>query len=86
MKDLTLVEAYPKTGRMHQIRVHFAHIGHPLVGDAKYTPKKLFSTMPFERQFLHASELSFFDKNGEKLSFFSDLPKDLKNMLKGLEK
>lgn len=83
--DFTLVEAVPKTGRMHQIRVHFAHIGHPLVGDKKYTPKKTFQKLPFERQFLHASELSFFLPNGEKIKFSVNMPSDLKKCLKGLK-
>ncbi len=78
----TLVEAYPKTGRMHQIRVHFAHIGHPLVGDKKYAPKKLLKIFPQKRHFLHASKIEFADKNGKKYRFFSELPEDLKRVIK----
>ena len=76
----------PKTGRMHQIRVHFAHIGHSVVGDKKYAPKKTFSQLPFERQFLHASKVSFLAPNGEKMTFSADLPVDLSGLLKRLEK
>ncbi len=83
--DFTLVEAMPKTGRMHQIRVHFAYIGHPVVGDKKYTSKKTFQKLPFERQFLHAAEISFFLPNGEKMKFSADLPVDLKKCLEGLK-
>lgn len=49
-----LVEAAPKTGRMHQIRVHFAHIGHPIVGDTKYGGP---SIKELTRHFLHATYL-----------------------------
>ncbi|MCR4323121.1 MAG: RluA family pseudouridine synthase [Candidatus Azambacteria bacterium] len=82
----TLVEAYPKTGRMHQIRVHFKHIGHPLAGDKTYAPRKVLSLLPLSRQFLHASALSFSLPDGEKAVFSSHLPKDLTNVLLGLEK
>jgi len=64
-----LVEIQPKTGRMHQIRVHMRHIGHPLLGDVKYETKnvhtlnkKLFATLPPEALatfYLHAHRLSF---------------------------
>lgn len=82
----TLVEAFPKTGRMHQIRVHFACIGHSVVGDDKYTQGTLLKKIPFKRQFLHASELSFFLPNGEKVEFSVDLSEDLKKLLKSLAK
>ncbi len=84
--DFTLVEAVPKTGRMHQIRVHFAHIGHPVVGDKKYTSKKIFEKLPIKRHFLHAFSLSFFLPNGEKKEFFAPLAKDLLETLKTLDK
>jgi len=82
----SLLEVSPKTGRMHQIRVHFAHIGHPVVGDKKYASKKIMEKMPVKRHFLHAFKLDFFLKNGKKLHFEADIPEDLKNILKGLEK
>lgn len=84
--EFSLIEAYPKTGRMHQIRVHFASLGHPVVGDKKYASKKTFQKMPFHRQFLHSAEISFFSQNGEKMSFSSAIPDDLVEMLKTLEK
>ncbi|PKK40264.1 hypothetical protein ABB02_00475 [Clostridiaceae bacterium JG1575] len=67
------------TGRTHQIRVHCAHLGHPLVGDELYGgPLPL--TPP--RQLLHASELSLLHPmTGERLSLFAPLPKDMKNYL-----
>ncbi len=82
----SLLEASPKTGRTHQIRVHFAHIGHPVVGDKKYASKKMMEKMSVKRHFLHAFKLDFFLKNGKKLHFEADIPEDFKNILKGLEK
>ena len=83
-KDFTLVEAMPKTGRMHQIRVHFAHIGHPIAGDKKYTPKRVLAALPLSRHFLHAAALSFPLPDGTIASFASELPPDLKTVLAGI--
>lgn len=83
-KDFTLVEATPKTGRMHQIRVHFSHIGHPVAGDVKYAPKRVLSALPMKRHFLHAAELSFPLPDGSRASFSSQLPQDLEDALSGL--
>ncbi|MBI5913414.1 RluA family pseudouridine synthase [Candidatus Azambacteria bacterium] len=80
----TLVEAYPKTGRMHQIRVHFKHIGHPLAGDKTYASKRVLGTLPLSRHFLHASALSFPLPDGKIASFSSPLPGDLQRVLRGL--
>ena len=80
----TLVEVTPKTGRMHQIRVHFKHIGHPLAGDKTYASKRVLSALPLERHFLHAGYLAFDLPSGEKAEFSSDLPTDLKEILNGL--
>lgn len=69
-----------ETGRTHQIRVHMAHIGNPVLGDKTYGPKKY----PFhlEGQLLHARELGFtHPRTQEKLLFTSELPKDFKNVL-----
>ncbi len=58
----TLVEVRPKTGRTHQIRVHMAFIGNPVIGDIKYADKALnaaLETQGFSRLFLHASRLVF---------------------------
>jgi 23S rRNA pseudouridine1911/1915/1917 synthase len=55
--DYSLVEVEPQTGRTHQIRVHFASIGHPVVGDRVYGRRKV--QLPVQRQFLHAQRLEF---------------------------
>jgi len=77
----SLVEAYPKTGRTHQIRVHFSSIGHPITGDKLYggTNKLL------RRQFLHSTRLGFWlPSNQHYVEFESKLPYDLQMYLDGL--
>jgi tRNA pseudouridine65 synthase len=65
----SLVEARPLTGRMHQIRRHFAHLRHPIVGDVRYGDGKhnrMFREhLDLHRMMLHASQLSFVDTGGE---------------------
>jgi 23S rRNA pseudouridine1911/1915/1917 synthase len=69
------VEVRLETGRTHQIRAHFAAIGHPLSGDATYGGAERYG---LERQFLHAHRLAFeHPASGERLSFESPLPADL---------
>lgn len=81
-RDYTLVTANPKTGRTHQIRVHFAAIGHPLYGDERYGIKGDFT----KRIFLHASELSILHPTTNKrIKFTSKLPVELKSILSKLE-
>lgn len=71
----TLVEARPVTGRTHQIRVHFASIRHPLVGDALYGRRSAL----VGRQFLHAAGLAFVHPStGRRMTFESPLPDDLR--------
>ena len=70
----SLVELYLETGRTHQIRVHLAHLGHPLLGDALYG--KPSPSLP--RHFLHAHHLGFrHPSSGEPIEFRCDLPEDL---------
>jgi len=60
--NATLVEAKPVTGRTHQIRVHAAHLGHPILGDEKYGESKTnkqFRELGLKRLFLHAESLRF---------------------------
>jgi len=81
MEGFSLVEASPETGRTHQIRVHFASLGHPVVGDRLYGVKSPL----FERQFLHACYLGFrHPREGRWLEFTSPLPPDLEEGLKAL--
>ncbi len=76
---LSLVEAYPETGRTHQIRVHFAWLKHPLVGDELYGRQK--PIVPIERHFLHAAALTLTLPDGEARTFTSPLPDDLRRVL-----
>ncbi len=74
------VEARLETGRTHQIRAHFAAIGHPLVGDPTYGAAG--EAYGLKRQFLHAHRLGFAHPvSGERLEFSSDLPVDLRGTL-----
>ena len=69
------LEVRLETGRTHQIRAHFAAIGHPLAGDTTYGGERKYD---LERQFLHAHRLAFAHPlSGERLSFSSELPADL---------
>jgi len=77
--DLSLAEAYPETGRTHQIRVHFAWLKHPLVGDELYGRQK--PIVSIERHFLHAASLTLTLPNGETRTFTSNLPDDLRRVL-----
>lgn len=85
-RDYCLIEAVPKTGRLHQIRVQFAWLGHPVAGDTKYGRKDTPAPPGLKRQFLHAAELEITLPNGEKKTFSSTLPDDLSAFLEKLEK
>ena len=79
--DYTLLEIRPETGRTHQIRVHLAAIGYPVVGDKVYGVK----SPHLERQFLHASRLGFeLPSTGEYVEFNSELPPDLERALRDI--
>lgn len=79
---LSLVEVYPKTGRTHQIRIHFASIGHPIVNDELYGPKEKLNGL--KRQFLHAKSIEFSQNEKSKIKIEADLPEDLKDVLNQL--
>jgi 23S rRNA pseudouridine1911/1915/1917 synthase len=80
----SLVEVHLVTGRTHQIRVHFAHLGHAVVGDRTYGRRREHIASP--RQFLHAHRLGFHHpRDGRWLSFESTLPADLAQVLAQLE-
>ena len=79
--DYTLLEVRPETGRTHQIRVHIAAIGYPIVGDKVYGMK----SSHLSRQFVHASLLGFhLPSSGDYIEFTSDLPPDLSQALKDI--
>jgi len=84
-KDLTLVEASPKTGRTHQIRVHAAWLGHPIVGDERYGDERVNKALKgrgFKRLFLHAEQLQFAHPvSGEIMHFKAPLPTELESLL-----
>ena len=93
----SLLEVHPKTGRMHQIRVHLSSIGHPVAGDEKYSSKfnpksrsaptgqeVKSSKLRLDRQFLHASKLNIKLPDGTYAEFEAKLPKDLQNFLNNL--
>ena len=90
LRDAALVECRLETGRTHQVRVHMASIGHPLVGDPVYgragkTHGKLLKELQFHRQALHAAELGFIHPVTERrLSFASAMPADMQQLFKAL--
>ncbi len=81
----TLVEVRIETGRTHQIRVHCAFIGHPVVGDSVYGTRRLPAGVSLERQFLHAASLALTLPNGQWHEFTSPLPSDLVAVLAPLQ-
>jgi 23S rRNA pseudouridine1911/1915/1917 synthase len=90
LKSAALIECRLETGRTHQVRVHMAHLGHPLIGDATYNNRqKAFLFGPnqsyFNRQALHAVSLGFIHPiTGQKLGFESGLPEDIQDLLRYL--
>jgi len=92
----TLIEAQLETGRTHQIRVHLAHIGHPVLGDPVYggrrgippaaSPALLEALASLQRQALHAARLGLaHPSSGRDMSFEAPLPDDMQRVLAALE-
>jgi 23S rRNA pseudouridine1911/1915/1917 synthase len=80
--DATLVEARPRTGRMHQIRVHLASIGHPILGDTSYGAVPVDPTLG--RPMLHAAVLGFVHPaTGEYMEVCAPLPADMERAVAG---
>jgi 23S rRNA pseudouridine1911/1915/1917 synthase len=90
LRESALVECRLETGRTHQVRVHMASIGHPLLGDPAYGRsrqgiRELLKRLKFERQALHAAELGFIHPvTRERLSFKSAVPSDMQELLSAL--
>ncbi len=85
----TLVEAYPKTGRTHQVRVHFKAIGHPIACDKLYgsnrrQPAEQTCPAGLSRHFLHASSLELTLPDNSHVRLEADLPDDLEKVLEKL--
>ena len=76
----TLVACRPRTGRTHQIRVHMAYVGYPLVGDKVYGRRR--QTLPIKRHFLHAAELVLKrPSDGQAIRLQAELPEDLQQIV-----
>jgi 23S rRNA pseudouridine1911/1915/1917 synthase len=81
----TLVEVRLKTGRTHQIRVHFAHAGHPVVGDPVYRdPRRPPFPVAFPRQALHAGRLGWVTPAGKPVLVETEPPTDFTQLLDSL--
>ena len=90
LRDAALVECRLETGRTHQVRVHMASIGHPLLGDPVYggagkSHRDLLKSLNFVRQALHAAELGFVHPvSKRRLSFASGMPSDMQELFTAL--
>ncbi len=90
LKDAALVECRLETGRTHQVRVHMASIGHPLLGDPVYggtgkTHRELLKSLNFHRQALHAAVLGFVHPaTKDRLSFERPMPSDMQELFSAL--
>ena len=84
MNRFTYVECVLETGRTHQIRVHMAHIGHPLLGDTVYGPKG--NPFSLEGQTLHAKILGFVHPStGKYIETDAPMPEYFQNLLNKFE-
>jgi len=83
-KETTLIEAKPKTGRTHQIRVHLHSIYHPIVADSLYAPAR-DTLLGFKRVALHAMNIEFIDLTGRNVSCDAEYPGDFKEAISVFE-
>ncbi|OHA00504.1 MAG: hypothetical protein A3C07_01490 [Candidatus Sungbacteria bacterium RIFCSPHIGHO2_02_FULL_47_11] len=83
-KEYSFVELNPKTGRMHQLRVHLKAIGHPVACDRIYGGARVCCPSEAGRQLLHAQSLSFSFPEGKKLHFEADAPPDFRVALESI--
>lgn len=83
----SLLEVEPKTGRTHQIRVHFKALNHPVVCDGLYAPEKIIekpNALGFNRNALHAYSIEFTNCAGKKIMVKAPIPDDFKNAIEEL--
>jgi tRNA pseudouridine32 synthase/23S rRNA pseudouridine746 synthase len=81
----SLLEAEPETGRMHQIRAHLAHIGHPIAGDTKYGGALMIGSRPVPRLMLHAARLAFtHPATGARQCHEAPMPADMESFASAL--
>ncbi len=81
-KDFSVLELFPITGRTHQLRVHMKYLGHPIIGDKKYSGRFKFSRLG-----LHAKSIKLtHPRTNQEIEFNSNLPKDISDFIAGLEK
>ena len=90
LRKSALVECRLETGRTHQVRVHMASLGHPLLGDPVYAHvrdlRELLTTLNFHRQALHATELGFIHPvDSTALAFQSPMPADMQELFSHLD-
>jgi 23S rRNA pseudouridine1911/1915/1917 synthase len=87
LRGATLVECRLETGRTHQIRIHLAERGHPLLGERVYSKTYRGELLPAPRVMLHARELSFeHPSTGQRLSFEQHMPEDMQAVLASLKR
>ncbi len=85
--DMSLLQCQPLTGRTHQIRVHTAYAGHPIIGDPRYGDaafNERAKRLGLARMFLHAQSIAFPDDSGNEQHFTAPLPAELETFLNGL--
>jgi 23S rRNA pseudouridine955/2504/2580 synthase len=85
----SLLQCQPQTGRTHQIRVHAAHLGHPILGDERYgdqAANEIARRHGLKRLFLHAQSIAFTDSSGNERHFTAPLADDLQQFLDKLER